>query len=390
MIDSVGKINKAKGGQHSDGDSIRYSLYSHRSPKIIAVAGGKGGVGKTVFATMLGMCLAGFERRTILVDLDFSGANLHGFLNLPEKNKSLNAYLAGRASTLSEMVQRTSFEKLDAITFQSDTPQTFSIKPRQKQMLFRELRKLKADYIVCDLGHASSAFGLDAFLRADFSVLLTAADMFSVLNTYSFIRSVLLRGVRQFLHNSPAASRALDECGLLVDGKMVKPLHMFLKQIPAHQKTRLDAIQQFLRRFSPKVVLNFMPQSEPNNDFILLGPLVKNMLNIQLDYWGALRNDRIIQAAMKSQRPDMLLSPDSPASEDLVKLVVRNLIAGEFKGVLGNEPKWIDSDQSILGFNSEEESLKCSSNCLLWNTCDSHGEGGPCSRVAFHQIKKAG
>ena len=390
MHGSFGKINKVKYGQQTDGDSSRYSLYGHSSPKIIAIAGGKGGAGKTVFTAMLGMCLAGFERRTILVDLDFVGANLHRLLNVPEKPKSLNAYLAGRDSTISGMVQRTSFEKLDAITFQSDTPHLFPIKPWQKRKFFHDVKKLKADYIVCDLGNASSAFGLDAFLRADFSVLLSSSDMFSILNSYSFIRSALLQGVRRYLYDSPPALKALNECGLLVDGKMVKPLHMFLKQIPAKHKIRLDVIQKFLRQFSPKIVLNFMQNSDPHSDFMLLGPLVKNLLNIQLDYWGHLRFDRIVQTAMKNQRPDMLLAPGSPASEDMVKLVVRNLIANEGKAVGANDPKWIDSDQGILGFYNDAELFKCIHECLLRDSCDSRSEGGLCSGVAFHQIKKAG
>ncbi len=374
----------------SDGDSVRYSLYRHRYPKIIAVAGGKGGVGKTIFASMLGMCLAGFERRTVLVDLDFSGSNLHGFLDLPDTNKSLNSFFTGRSNTLSEMVQRTSFEKLDAITLQSDSLRFSDIKPWQKRRLFRELKKLKADYIIYDLGGASSSFALDAFLFANHSVVLSTCDMFSVLNTYSFIRSALLQGLRRFLYDSPTALRALDECGLLVDSKTVKTLHTFLKQLGAGNAIRLDAIQKFLRQFTPKIVLNFVKQSEPLSDFMLLGPLVKDLLNIQLDYWGHLRYDLAVRAATQNQRPDMLLMSEGPASEDMVRLVVRNLIAQELMAYEGKEPRWIDRIDNILSFYHESEMLKCRNRCLLWNSCTSRAEGGPCSRVAFQQIKKAG
>ena len=69
-------------------DCVRYSMNSSHSPKIIAVAGGKGGVGKTVFACMLGMCLAGFKKRTILVDLDFSGGKHQDLFQCPKHEKT--------------------------------------------------------------------------------------------------------------------------------------------------------------------------------------------------------------------------------------------------------------------------------------------------------------
>ena len=390
MRKHVGKKGKDLNDGNADGDSVRYSLRCHRSPKIIAVAGGKGGVGKTIFASMLGMCLAGFKRRTVLVDLDFSGANLHGFLDLPEKTRSLNSFFSGRFSTLSEVVQHTPFENLDAITLQSDGVRSFDVKEEQKQRLFRELKKLKADYVVYDLGNASTVFGLDAFLLADHSVVLTSADMFSVLNTYSFIRSVVLQGIRRYLYDSPTALRALNECGFLIDSKVAKPMHKFLKQIPANNQIRLDAIQQFLRNFSPKIVLNFVEKAEIYSDFLLLDPLVKDLLNIQLDYWGHLRYDSAVHIATRLQRPERLLMSGGPVSEDMVRLVVRNLIAQELSPNNKNEPKWVNPIDHINTFYNESDLQSCHNKCLAWNSCSSRDEGGPCSRVAVHQIKKAG
>ncbi len=127
-----------------DVDCVRYSMSASRNPKIIAVAGGKGGAGKTVFACMLGACLAGFDRRTVLVDLDFSGASMGGYLNMPQSGKTLNDYFAGRSLNLTDIIQRTSFDNLDAIPLRSGTFQTLSCKPWQKRRLFHELAQFKA------------------------------------------------------------------------------------------------------------------------------------------------------------------------------------------------------------------------------------------------------
>lgn len=48
----------------------------HRSPRVIAVTSGKGGVGKSVISANLGVCLARQGRRVLLVDADLALANL--------------------------------------------------------------------------------------------------------------------------------------------------------------------------------------------------------------------------------------------------------------------------------------------------------------------------
>jgi flagellar biosynthesis protein FlhG len=45
-------------------------------PTIVSIALGKGGVGKSVVASNLGLLLARHGKRVVLVDLDIGGANL--------------------------------------------------------------------------------------------------------------------------------------------------------------------------------------------------------------------------------------------------------------------------------------------------------------------------
>ncbi len=49
--------------------------------RIIAITGGKGGIGKTSIGTLLALQLAGQKKRVGLFDLDFSGPSAHILLN---------------------------------------------------------------------------------------------------------------------------------------------------------------------------------------------------------------------------------------------------------------------------------------------------------------------
>ncbi|MCK7483987.1 MAG: P-loop NTPase [Candidatus Moduliflexus flocculans] len=58
---------------------------------LIPIASGKGGVGKTVLAANLGVCLAALGRTVVLADLDLGGANLHTCLGVKNRNPGIGA-----------------------------------------------------------------------------------------------------------------------------------------------------------------------------------------------------------------------------------------------------------------------------------------------------------
>ncbi len=78
---------------------IRHETFSRHSsgggsPRVLAVTGGKGGVGKTLTTANLGLCLARLGMRTLLIDGDFGLANLDVVLNLRPEH-TLDDVLAG-------------------------------------------------------------------------------------------------------------------------------------------------------------------------------------------------------------------------------------------------------------------------------------------------------
>ncbi len=55
---------------------------SQKIPSVIAISGGKGGIGKTLTTANLGLCMARMGMRTLLIDGDFGLANLDVVLNM--------------------------------------------------------------------------------------------------------------------------------------------------------------------------------------------------------------------------------------------------------------------------------------------------------------------
>ena len=59
------------------------------TPRVVAIAGGKGGVGKSLVAANVGIFLATLGKRVILVDAAFGAPNLHIFAGVPRPSRTL-------------------------------------------------------------------------------------------------------------------------------------------------------------------------------------------------------------------------------------------------------------------------------------------------------------
>ena len=72
--------------------------------KVIPIAGGKGGIGKSLFTANLSRALAAKGERCVAVDLDLGGSNLHTFLGFDNINPGIGDYLGRKGSRLEEFL----------------------------------------------------------------------------------------------------------------------------------------------------------------------------------------------------------------------------------------------------------------------------------------------
>ncbi len=117
---------------------------------VIPVAGGKGGVGKSVVSLNLANLLASQCKRVILCDLDLGGANLHTMLGLKNNQSGLGNYIHRLESNMQELVQVTGIPNLYFIAGDCLFPGTANLDFFMKQKLIRELKKLDCDYLNCN------------------------------------------------------------------------------------------------------------------------------------------------------------------------------------------------------------------------------------------------
>ncbi len=165
---------------------------TNRDAEIWAIAGGKGGTGKTFLSSQMAIALASKNKKVIVIDTDFGGANIHSFFGLKKKVSSLNLFFEDK-EPLTNLIIPTDIKNLSIIPGDYNSITVDSIKYLQKLKLFRHIKKLKADYIILDLGAGSNFNTIDFFLLADKHIVVTVPEITAIENLFQFIRNTYFR-----------------------------------------------------------------------------------------------------------------------------------------------------------------------------------------------------
>lgn len=290
-------------------------------PTIISVASGKGGVGKSMVVSNLGLLLARKGHRVILVDMDIGGANLHILFGMFHPASTLTDFFSNRSTNLEDLAHPLASPlSLRLIAGTGETLITANLQHAKKKRLIRHLQKLDADIILVDVGAGTSYHTLDFFLLADYFLAVATPDPTSVLDLYRFIKLAAIRKVlTAFLARDPIAEVLLS-----------KDFHSVTEVLEAVGRTNesgVELAQQALQGFQPALILNRMtPKSRINT--LHLRHLLKQYVGADLSVLGNIPEDPHVQQSILKYLPVAELSPKAPAAtafdhitENLLKLV---------------------------------------------------------------------
>ena len=75
------------------------ALQTATACQVVAVGGGKGGIGKSLVSANMAVHWAQSGKRVVLLDADLGGANLHTYLGIPPPRRTLSEFVSRRPST---------------------------------------------------------------------------------------------------------------------------------------------------------------------------------------------------------------------------------------------------------------------------------------------------
>lgn len=290
-------------------------------PRVWAVGGGKGGVGKSVLASNLAIALAATGPRCAVVDADLGGANLHTLFGVERPPRTLAHFLKGEVASLEDVLCPTSVPDVLLVSGARALLEGANPRHAQKLKLLRHLRHLDVGHVVLDLGAGSTFNVLDFFLAADRGIVVVAPEPTSIDNAYHFLKAAFFRSLRD-VAREPDARAVLDEVLRRSRGRALRPRDLVDRtwRVDPQVGARLEARS---RAFAPRLVVNQMREPEHANVGPEMRGAAREHLGTRLHYLGGLEHDPCVVASIRRRVPALLLFPASPFAEGVCALAER-------------------------------------------------------------------
>ena len=297
-----------------------------RGGRIVAVGGGKGGVGKTLVSTNLSLALAERGRKVLLVDADLGGANAHTVLGIAPSLVTLSDVVERKAA-ISDVAVATPFANLRFVSGALDDIAAANPNHTAKMRLLRQLSHVEADVVVLDLGAGTSFNTLDFFLIAHTGILVVLPEPTSVENAYRFLKAAFFRrlavvekafGIKDLVDEARAQRNKLN-------------IHTPADLLRAIEKRNPDVgrqVNEQMSRFVPRLVLNQARKVGDADDAQVahdMASACRRFLGLQLEVLAVLPDDEAVKRAVRVRQPLRNVAPDAPIKKALDQLAEKVL-----------------------------------------------------------------
>ncbi len=299
-------------------------LTSPHAKSIVAIGGGKGGIGKTVLVSNLAVYLTWLNKKVIVVDMDLGGANLHTSLGVEPPSKTLSDYFSGRVNSLEDIVVDTPIKNLSLISGANDPLGIASQSYQGKSELLRDFAKLNADFILIDLGAGTSNNTLDFFLLANQKIILVTPEPTSIENAYRFIKAAVYRMVIAGC-TSASSKEAIERMMTQQTSREIKTPKELILELQAEQSSQSEPLVSSLNRFRASLVVNQVRVKTEIEIGHSIEMICERYFGVRVSYVGYLPFDNVVWQSIKRRLPFLIHSPSSTITTQLGE-IWRNVV----------------------------------------------------------------
>lgn len=293
-----------------------------KTPEIVAVGGGKGGVGKSCFAVNTAVEIARKGYRVVLVDADLSCANVETFLGTRSDQRLDDFFYQKGGKNLGAVICETPYENLRLVPGTTGLLDVANPKYQQKLALMRALRQLDADLIIVDLDAGAHLNTLDFFLLTETNgILVITPEKTSIDNAFKFLRAALFRRIERF-YQSPEVGLLLKRNETLADFlDAIQVSDVFEPEVREQVCGEMTALAQSLR---PKIVVNKAHNAyEAQIAANILAKYARQYLRIEPGNLGFIYFDKLVSDSVNAGTPFVVSHPGQKVSACVADLANR-------------------------------------------------------------------
>ena len=288
---------------------------------IIAVGGGKGGIGKSIVCTNLAIGMALSGQKVILMDTDFGASNLHALLGIHNPAHGFQDFFNEEISNKQSLLIDTGISNLKFVSGAGDNPGSANIDSEKINTIISFVKNLEADTILLDLGPGTNYNVIDFFNISTQNVVLTTPEMTSVMKTFSFIRSALFRKISQAFKDNPDIQKLVDHSNpenADIETYTTSLLRdRFVEEFPDH----LEQFNNIVKDFTPGLVVNRVRSKKDLLAGDNLIKLVNKFLEVEATYLGYIIESDRVRDSVDEMIPFLIKDPQSKPSENLQQII---------------------------------------------------------------------
>jgi len=292
-------------------------------PPVWALAGGKGGVGRSLLTANLGIQLARGGHRVVVIDLDLQGGNLPGFLGFPRFDRGLDQFASNPEARLRELAVDTSISHLRLIGgLQRGLPGAHPVDLVQR--IGAQLPDLAAEFVILDCGSGRASGTLAAFSLATLGIVAStpepAALESACLFAEAYMRSCLERALAEDTRH--ALSELLRADG--IDPLRV-PFRALMTRLGALDASAQKSVASLVRRTRLELLLNMVRDEDDEVAGAALVTSFRKCFGLDLPTAGMVEYDPSVLQSIHKRRPLSQQFPNTPATKGIARATGRLL-----------------------------------------------------------------
>ena len=184
---------------YDQAQNLRELMGKSKDIRVVSVASGKGGVGKSSIAVNLAITMSRLGARVLILDADFGLANVDVMLGITTR-LDLSYFLRGE-KTLQEIVQL-GHEGVQFISGGSGVKELISMSENQLSELLTNIVHINApiDIIIMDAGAGVGNTIMQVLLASSETIVITTSEPTSVLDAYALVKTIVKLDASHPLH----------------------------------------------------------------------------------------------------------------------------------------------------------------------------------------------
>ncbi len=259
------------------------------------------------------------NKKTLIVDLDLGGANVHTYLGIQPTGPNLKDYLNSKVSRIEDVISGTNNSNLFFIKGLDDWSSDLRISNEKTDTMIRAIQSCEFDCVIFDLAAGTHNETINFFLNCNKQVIVTTPEPTSIENSYQFLKKAFHKTVME----TSKELKCLDEITKLLNHKErfnIKTPAQLIAFLVEKEPELGSILEKRIQSIVPRILIN---QARSHQDQVLGNSIEKictQYFNMKCEALGYVNYDSVVWQSLRSMKPFQIEQTKSNTTTELSRV----------------------------------------------------------------------